>query len=495
MTSITRQDFGRLHRDGGTIHLDRMTPQLRQAFQDNGITEAELNTIAGQDRVIRGEAEFLRLFERMDRLDTDRDTSRLTLTDSTGTPTQVGRVFDAVQTEVAANRARAAREGGLRFAGDSTLENVAAGRDILSSGARGASVEKIQQALIDIGALGPDHGVTGVYDSATADAVRRFQRETGVGVDGRVGSETLSALTSAAPPPGKHLERSAEYNRLFADGRLDVTIAVGFDEGGANQTTERALLSGLRAQGYQVVDPTTLTAADRTRLGLTADRFDPNARYFSRTFRDATSGRDITSVVRLITPGTDGAQARRSFEQAMRQDEVVLYNGHARYGTGPDFDDMSSGAGNFVVDPHGNRTHHGPPAGLRSALSGRSSDLSGLSGRPDYQLLVFDACSTEEYLHNLRDPGVFSGRSMGNTDIITTQTQPRFMWTGEPALRFLQGLSQRETNNTMFRDQATMEQAYLRRHGLDSEVGDAGHTFVENGFLGNSANRVVPNTP
>jgi peptidoglycan hydrolase-like protein with peptidoglycan-binding domain len=346
----------------------------------------------------------------------------------------------------------------------------------------------VQQALIDVGALPEDHGVTGTYDAATAAAVRRFQRDVGLGIDGRIGADTLSALASTAPPPGQRLERFAEYDRMFADGRLDVTIAVGFDEGSAHVGTEREILSGLRAQGYRVLDPSRMSTDERARYGLTADRYDPNARYFARTFQDPQSGRDVTAVVRFITPGTDGARARASFEQAMRQDEVVMYNGHARYGTGPDFDRMSSGAGNFVIDPHGNRSHHGPPAGLRDAIRGRSSDLASLRGRPDYQLLIMDGCSTEEYLHNMRNPSVFN-RSMTDTDIISTQAQPRFMWTGQPALRFLSGLTARESNNSIFRDQATMEQAYLRRHGLEAEAVEAGHTFAESGFLGNSTNR------
>jgi hypothetical protein len=80
---------------------------------------------------------------------------------------------------------------------------------------------------------------------------------------------------------------------------------------------------------------------------------------------------------------------------------------------------------------------------------------------------------------------------MTDTDVIATQTGPRYMWTGDPAMRFLRGLTSREDNSSMFRDQARMEQAYLRRVGLDGEVAAGGHTFVESGFLGNTQNRRV----
>lgn len=491
---MNREQLTLLGRNGGQLNVASMPAALRQTFRDHGISDADLRTIAGPDQVIRGEAELNRLFDRIDRLDTDGSSRSITTTDATGAPTPAGRVFEAVRVELEAARARAAREGGSRFTGNTELENVAAGRATLGLGARGDSVRILQQALLDVGALREDHGVTGTYDAATADAVRRFQRETGLGIDGSVGADTLSALASAAPPPGRQLTRSAEYDRLYADGRLDITMAVGFDEGGSNDQTERGILSGLRAQGYTPIDPSRMTDTERARYGFTAARpFDPNARYFAHTFHDDHSGRDITAVVRLITPGTDGARARASFQRAMEQDEVVMYNGHARYGTGPDFDTMSSGAGNFVVDPHGNRRHDAPPAGLRSALRGRESDLSTLASRPDYQLLIFDGCNTEEYLHNFRD-ATGTRRSMVDTDIIATQTGPRYMWTGEPAIRFLQGIEGRQSNNVMFADQARMETDYVRRRGYTSDLADAGRTFIDSGFLGNSANRVQATT-
>jgi peptidoglycan hydrolase-like protein with peptidoglycan-binding domain len=512
MTIIRRDDFVNLSRSGGFIDVDHMSQDLKNAFKAYDIKEQELLTIAGGDHVIRGRAEFQNLFARLDKIDADGNPTTLTTTDGAGRQTASGRVVEALRTEVEANRARVARAGGLRFASDPTLQRVMRGEGSLELGSRGDSVRILQQALIDVGALYPTHGVTSVFDAATQNAVRHFQLDVGLGSDGAVGADTLSALASCAPAPGQKIERSPEYSRLYADGRLDVTIAVGFDDHGANADTERRLLSGLRTQGYQPIttggqswadltNPNAthnaqrpyLSVADATRLGLTRDRYDPNALYFSKTFKDPANPRqDVTAVVRFITPGTDGARARASFEQAMQQDEVVMYNGHARYGTGPDFDSMASGAGNFVVDPHGNRTFDTPPTGLRNSIRGRQSDLAHLSQRPDYQLLIFDGCHTEEYLQNIRDPSVFQGRSMVNTDVIATDAMPAFMWSGQPALRFLEGITSRESNNSMIRDQVRLEQAHLRAINDQATLPDAEHTFMENGFLGNHDNQVVP---
>jgi putative peptidoglycan binding protein len=490
---ITRQEFTNLSRNGGYVDVDRMSPDLRRTFHDNGITDDDLLRIAGQDRVIRGTDEFRCLFDRIDELDRDGSSRTIATRDRHGSPTTSGRVFEALRAEVEANRDRARREGGARFAGDRLLGRVYAGTATLHRGLEACEgTRRVQQALLDLGALSPDHPANGAYDEDTRAAVMRFQREAGLVVDGLVGQETLSALASSAPSPGHRLERSAEYDRLYADGRLDVTIAVGFSEDGTHEDEARQILSGLRDQGFHVLNPGRMSVDERARCGLTPDRYDPNARYFARTFRDPRTHQDVTAVVRFITPGNDGARARASFEQALQQDEVVMYNGHARYGTGPDFDDIGSGRGNFVIDPHGNRSHETPPTGLRSSIRGRGSDLEQLSRRPDYQLLIFDACNTEEYLHNLRDPSVFSGRSMVNTDIITTAHESIRPF-ASPAVRFLQGLTCRESNNSMIAGQVEIERAQIRAWGSNpDDLRDAGHTFVESGFLGNADNRVVP---
>jgi hypothetical protein len=490
MATVTRNQFVELSRGGGQIDVDRMPPALSASLAQEGVTDGDLRKIAGQDHVIRGEAEFQALFDRLDSIDRNGSASSIATTEADGRSTASGRVFEALKSAVETSRARALAEGGARFVGEPTLERVARGETALGAGSPKEAISRVQQALIDVGSLRPDHGVDGVYDSATMAAVRRFQRDAGVHIDGGVGRETLSALAAMAPPPGEKIDRSPEYDQLFRDGRVGITIAVGYDEDGAHSAAETEIPDQLVNSGYQEIDAGN--PIQRYRYGLDDSRYDPNARYFAREFQDEASGRDVTAVVRFIHPGEEGdAAARASFLQAMRQDEVVMYNGHARYGTGPDFDPMRSVAGNVVIDPHGNRRHQAPPAGLRESIRGRPSDLGSITERPSYQLLVLNGCYTEEYLHNLRNPSLFQA-SMVDTDIIATQEGPRYGWSGEPALRFLEGLTRRESNDSMFASQAQKEQAYLRASNLEEEVEAAGHTFVESGFLGNAANRRMP---
>ena len=62
----------------------------------------------------------------------------------------------------------------------------------MKKGASGEAVRSLQDKLIQLGfVLGIP---TGVYDQPTADAVKKFQRASGISVDGVAGPETLGYL-------------------------------------------------------------------------------------------------------------------------------------------------------------------------------------------------------------------------------------------------------------------------------------------------------------
>jgi lysozyme family protein len=67
----------------------------------------------------------------------------------------------------------------------------------IQRGARGPAVEDVQKRLTKLGYdLGPS-GVDGVFQGATLEAVRAFQRERGLTEDGVVGPKTWAALVDA----------------------------------------------------------------------------------------------------------------------------------------------------------------------------------------------------------------------------------------------------------------------------------------------------------
>lgn len=494
MTTVTRSSFvDTLSKDGGAIDLGKLSAENKKTLQDNGVSDDKLKSIAGQDNVIRGKEEMKLLFNYIDEFDKNGDSGSIA-TSKGGTETAAGKLYGALTKTTDDSRAHSASHGAKRFEGDADLTAVAEGRKTLAVGSKGESVKKVQQTLLDMGYDIPA-GASGTYDKDTKSAVLHFQREMGIGKDGSIGQETLGALKQAAPAPGHKLVRSAEYDKMFEDGRLDTTIAVGYDEGKAHLGETTKIVKGLRDDGYKPVDYSKLTDKERTKLGLTKDRYDPNAQYFHKTFTDSKTGKDIDNVVRLVTPGSDGAKARDSFKKAMEQDEMVIYSGHARYGTGPDFDDIHKGDGNFVVDEKGNRTHSPPPSYLKSALKGRDTDLDQLSTKPKYQMLVMSACSTDAYLTNLRSDK-FSGRDESNTDIVGT-TQTTWVGTGaQHVLAFTKGATQRQNQADMMRQHNTIETKYsasLNANGhKDIKPSDGYDAFSTSGFYGNAANQEVP---
>jgi len=87
---------------------------------------------------------------------------------------------------------------------------------VLEIGSRGSNVTKVQQRLIQWDYL--DGSADGVYGEKTAEAVRRFQRNNGLSVDGRVGPQTAAAmgitLSSSASSSGSTGIISADHRLL-----------------------------------------------------------------------------------------------------------------------------------------------------------------------------------------------------------------------------------------------------------------------------------------
>ncbi len=384
-----------------------------------------------------------------------------------------------------------------RFAGDPTLVRVLAGRASLGPGAPREATTRAQQALTDIGYHLPVDGVDGGFGGESARAVRRFQQDAGLPQTGRVDRTTLQALDRAAPPAGQRVERYPEYDRLYADGRLDTTVAFGYDEGQGHLSGLADFQEGLRGQGYRQLDVSSLSAARRQQLGLGPDRHMAGATYYHRQIQDPSTGRDVDAVVRIIHPGSAAQpeQVRDMFARAMAQDEVVVYDGHARYGTGPDFDPIGSGRGNFVIDRGGNPAHP-PPADLRSSLSGAPDTmLRGVQADPNqYRLMWFSSCNSESYLRNIRNPQL--NRTLagsGNTDVLATTTETAVATGSEHLLRFLGGIGRRESIDAIQGDQNRRESEFWGQWPSEERHSrEARGAFEARGFLGNRGNRTVP---
>lgn len=309
-----------------------------------------------------------------------------------------------------------------RFAADRQLTRILEGRTAALSSAhngRGGAVSKVQRALVDLGFDLPMHEVDGSYGGETEEAIRQFRvhhlgesEETALTV---MDAAALEVLDRVAPAEGERVEHTVEYDRLLADGRLDITVGIGYDESPVwrqnaegqweetgRQTHEDAATSfrtWLGGEGFEL-----------ELLGLDSVEYWGRQRDISYTNAEgATETRSIRVWLALITPGEGAAGA---FQRELADAELGIYTGHARYGSGPDFDDKASPVENFRIGidaamaAAGRRTrvdearHHG-------VAVDEQNDLQEMVERGDfdpeqYRLWFFQACTSMAYLDEVR---------------------------------------------------------------------------------------------
>jgi hypothetical protein len=341
-------------------------------------------------------------------------------------------------------------------------DGVQRSRALLSVGSKGADVATLETQLAAAGISILD-GRTGTFSTKHEVAVKQFQTETGLPATGRVDAKTWRALDTSKPV----------RNRFdpWADGRLDVTIAVGFDESAEVRDwvlptlingvpkTEVNLPGedqrGLRQRGFLEVDVEELKSMspeDRQYFGLQEERFDANATWFIKSDRGPQGERRDT-VLRLVYAATnaDGSKAKASFLRGLEQDEVVIYAGHGRYGTGPDFDATGSAAGNILLNPTSRRMTDE----LKKSVQGRSPEQ--LKSPPGPQLVFASGCETTDWLPALRkspERMVVATREIVKTNAGSLQ-----------ALSFLDGVERGKSVIELSRAAEALEGKWLRETG------------------------------
>jgi len=102
----------------------------------------------------------------------------------------------------------------------------APGSGVLVSGSKGEDVQAMQQKLADLGYLGKDGKplvADGDFGPGTLEAVRQFQRDHHLGVDGKAGRDTLGALDAATQQRAQanEQERAAAEPTMATPGHAD----------------------------------------------------------------------------------------------------------------------------------------------------------------------------------------------------------------------------------------------------------------------------------
>ena len=348
--------------------------------------------------------------------------------------------------------------------------------------------------------------VDGDFGGATARAVIAFKRFHNIRPANAVVDAATWAALEADPQVVAPRGRDAtgprpEYDRITADGLMQITLAVGFDEHGLTPGEHHELVRGLtEVRGF------TLNPDRAAELHEEAGRPPPaeGGELFVKENVATSQGSPVHCVLRLIgpaAPGEDGTAAATAAALALDESEVFEYGGHARYGTGPDFDrnytirvhwdqvpaaqrgsntgdqDMSSdefmrafnvgdnrrgittfdrmreaGQLTFIPHPEGNLginpapvTHAGTLGNhlIGLATAGQPQRLSPAVSDDHYRLWLFNGCVTREYMGALRASGN-AQMSTRQLDVTTNVVPPYVITLAEGMLAYLDGVLAQE---------------------------------------------------
>jgi peptidoglycan hydrolase-like protein with peptidoglycan-binding domain len=330
-----------------------------------------------------------------------------------------------------------------RFTGDARLAKIAAGGPPLSKADNGKTVKAVQGALVDLGFELVRHEKDGDFGSETATAIKLFRDRRAI-PGSELTARALGELDRTAPAPGKVEEHYFDYERLFGDGYLDVTLAIGFDEGELHQHVEslKQARAWIQARGFTPMKP---------------DPGKPEEFRLRRNVTYPTKAGDRTTreiIVRLkLIPAGSGAKAQ--YAQGLRDDEIAIYSGHARRGIGPDFDADKSPTENFVL---------GVASGLHKAgraiaptkveqshyVFEKKNDLeemtkAGAFDKEKYRIWLFEACTTIAYFDELRGGILPDPVDRTNLDLMGTRLPAPLITEMQSSLAMLDGILAAET--------------------------------------------------
>lgn len=357
-----------------------------------------------------------------------------------------------------------------RFTGDPRLAKIAAGGPPLSKADNGKTVKAVQGALVDLGFELVRHEKDGDFGSETATAIKLFRDRRAIpGTE--LTARALGELDRTAPKPGKVEEHYFDYERLFADGYLDVTLAVGFDEGGAHTGMLTEARAWMKDRGFTAMPPEPGKPEEfRLRRDVT----------YPTKSGDRTT-REVIVRIRLIPPGTG---AKDQYAKGLKDSEIAIYNGHARRGIGPDFDSDKSPTENFVIGVASALHAAGraiPPTKVEQShyVFEKKNDLeqmtkSGAFDKEKYRIWLFEACTTIAYFDELRGGILPDPVDRTNLDLMGTRIPAPLITEMQSSLAMLDGILAAKTIEaiTASMDKAGADTAKAMTDVTDKERAD-----------------------
>jgi Domain of unknown function (DUF4157) len=257
---------------------------------------------------------------------------------------------------------------------------------------------------------------TGIIDEAFVLLVCKSQELLNISVDGKIGVGTQKAFETFTTGG----EKGIDYTKLFMDKKLEVGIAIG-DEFKSEFISIVALLE---AAGPGEKNFSSTGTAERKLIKFTKE--------FPVQGDNTAAPVAIDIVFDIIC--SESATPKETFTEFLSQKEIAIYSGHARYGTGPDFDSKESVKENFIIGVNSalhkaGKLTAGYDEHMNQILEGQANDLEAMSkaGKIDpdtYQVWFFNACSTLNYLDEVR-----KGLVTDNTGQIKSKANLRFVGT------------------------------------------------------------------
>jgi len=338
-----------------------------------------------------------------------------------------------------------------RFAGQKRLQEIANGGAALKKGDPAAAVKPVQTALLDLGYSLLRYKDDGSFGDETTQAIAQFRTDRGVTAGDGMDANALRRLDALAPARGKQEQHYLDYSRLFADGKLDVTLAIGYDEDQthfADLTSARAWMARMKLtrsggaappppppappEGVDVVSGASSIVPDEnadTKKGLSAPEVYTGKR--TVTYPDASGQRvskEIAITITLVPPGKGG---EANFKKGLQETELVYYSGHARRGIGPDFDADKSPYENFIIGV-GSALHKQGRVKAAGAVAehhyviDKKNDLEAMKDSWDpekYRVWFFNACTSLAYFDELRGGLLPEKMDRHNLDLFGTNEE------------------------------------------------------------------------
>jgi hypothetical protein len=326
----------------------------------------------------------------------------------------------------------------------------------LAKGAKGPEVKAAQEKLLKAGYDLPRFGADGDFGDEMKTAVKQFQTDNKQAPTGELDAATMAKLDKA---PAASNVQFPEYGEMFKDGVMQTTLGLGFDEDGNDVGLRRDLVAGLGERGFEKLDVKNLSDADLKKKGFDPATIDRDATYFTKPFQH--DGKEVKALVKLVDKDTPNAKDK--FSEGMKKDDLILYSGHGRMGSGPDFDHANSDKGNYVIGAPSEKGHY--------KLGANDVGKEGATSN-NYQLMFFDACNTNKYLDDLRSRP--KNKDAGNLDVVASTRELPWSTSKSDVLGMLDGVMGGKSIQDI-------------KGGLDAQNAEAGKgpAFVADGFKRN----------